>query len=467
MSTDIKQKRATGNAYVVCTIDVCLVVVVAVVTHPGPLWNPVALRSEWITIGVSAMLAAVLLRLAVIGLAGRARPATHYALRTLALWFVVQGFAFLKMIAITDITMARVMWFFAWTIGVAIALFVFRFALIVACRRSLHVPGTPSRIAIVGGGAWLERVVESLGAAGASRYRFVGAYRTTDDAVSLGDDAFVAADLASFATFARAERADEIWIALPLDDAAAITRVIDEFRHDFVELRLMPDISKHALFGSHVEDILGEPAISLAAPPLSRGARVTKAIFDRVFAAVVLIVLMPLLFVVAAAIKLTSPGPVLFTQKRRGADGQTFDIYKFRTMRVHADQPGTVAQATRNDPRVTKVGAFLRRTSLDELPQFVNVLFGDMSVVGPRPHAVEHDAQYRTLVDGYIHRYRIKPGITGWAQVNGLRGSTEHLESMQSRVEYDLYYLRNWSFALDLRIIGATVLHGFGHQNAY
>ncbi|KVK89305.1 undecaprenyl-phosphate glucose phosphotransferase [Burkholderia cepacia] len=463
----MKRKQAMGNAYAVCAVDTLLIVAIAEIVHQSSLWNRASLRIEWLLIGVSALLAAFLLRLAGIGLDGRPRPATRYALRTLALWIVVQGFVLLKMIALAAVTTTLLVWFFDWTIGVALALALFRIGLSIAHRRSLRVPGSPSRVAIVGGGEWVERLAESIDTAGAARYRFVGAYRATGRPVALGRGAFVATDLASFAASARTAGADEIWIALPLDDDAAITRVIDEFRHDFVELRLMPDVSKHALFGSRVEDILGAPAISLAAPPLSRGALFAKAVFDRAFAAVVLIVLMPLLLVVAVAIKLTSPGPVLFTQRRRGADGQTFDIYKFRTMRTHVEQPGTVAQATRNDPRVTKVGAFLRRTSLDELPQFINVLFGDMSVVGPRPHAVEHDAHYRTLVDGYIHRYRIKPGITGWAQVNGLRGATERLESMQSRVEYDLYYLRNWSFTLDLRIIGATVLKGFAHPNAY
>lgn len=429
--------------------------------------SPAALRTKWIMIGISALLAAFLLRLAGIGLDGRTRPVTRYALRTLALWFVVQGFVFLKMAGLMAVTTTLLAWFFGWTVGVALTLAVFRIGLGLFHHRSRHMPASPSRVAIVGSGEWVERLAESIDTAGAARYRFVGAYHATGRPVRLGGGVFVATDLPSFATAARIAGADEIWIALPLDDDAVITRVIDEFRHDFVELRLLPDVSKHTLFGSRVEDILGEPAISLAAPPLSRRARTAKAIFDRVFASVVLIVLMPLLLVVSAAIKLTSPGPVLFTQRRRGADGQTFDIYKFRTMRMHVEQSGTVAQATRNDPRVTKIGAFLRRTSLDELPQFINVLFGDMSVVGPRPHAVEHDAFYRTLVDGYIHRYRIKPGITGWAQVNGLRGSTERLESMQARVEYDLYYLRNWSFALDLRIIGATVFKGFAHQNAY
>jgi len=174
-----------------------------------------------------------------------------------------------------------------------------------------------------------------------------------------------------------------------------------------------------------------------------------------------------LMLVIATAVKLSSRGPVLFTQRRKGADGQVFRIFKFRSMTVHASDEGVLKQAMRNDPRVTRVGAVLRRTSLDELPQFLNVLMGDMSVVGPRPHAIEHDALYQTVVDDYIHRYRIKPGITGWAQVNGFRGETDRIEKMQGRVDHDLYYLRNWSFALDMRIVIATVMKGLKHSNAY
>ncbi|WP_175767015.1 undecaprenyl-phosphate glucose phosphotransferase [Burkholderia cenocepacia] len=463
----MKNGHRPRNELVVCAVDVVAIVSIAIATHRGSLWSFSTWRIESVLIAVSALGAAFLLRLAGIGLDGRTRPATRYALRTVALWLIVQGFVFLKMLALTAVTMMLLTWFFDWTIGVAVVLVVFRIVLSIMRRRSFRVPAVSVRVAVVGSSERIAHIVEALGTAAGSRYRIVGAYRTTGAAAALDGGPAISTDLATFAQAARRERADEIWIALPLADDDAITRVINAFRHDFVELRLMPDVSKHALFGSQVDEILGEPAISLAAPPLSRGARVAKAIFDRAFAATVLIALMPLLLVIAAAIKLTSPGPVLFTQKRRGGDGQTFDIYKFRTMRVHVEQPGTVVQAQRDDPRVTKVGAFLRRTSLDELPQFINVLFGDMSVVGPRPHAVEHDAQYRTLVDGYIHRYRIKPGITGWAQVNGLRGATERLENMQSRIEYDLYYLRNWSFALDLRIIGATVLKGIVHPNAY
>lgn len=165
--------------------------------------------------------------------------------------------------------------------------------------------------------------------------------------------------------------------------------------------------------------------------------------------------------------KLSSRGPILFRQRRKGADGRVFTIYKFRSMRVHTEEAGVLSQATRGDSRVTRVGAFLRRTSLDELPQFFNVLRGDMSVVGPRPHALEHDDLYRKVVSGYIHRYRIKPGITGWAQVNGLRGETDRIEKMEARVAHDLYYLGNWSFGLDMRIIAATIFRGLRSANAY
>ncbi|MDN7586099.1 undecaprenyl-phosphate glucose phosphotransferase [Burkholderia seminalis] len=459
-------RRPTGSEITVCAVDIVTIVAIAAWAHTGSFHDLASIRVESILVGVSALLAAFLLRLTGAGADDRRLPATRTALRSLALWLVVQGFVFVKMIALTTLTAVLLHWFFDWTIGVAIALVVFRIALSVARRRSLRAMVAPCRVAIVGDGARIKRLAATLRTNAASRYRLVGAYLTSGDMPVLDDGARILDTLPSFSACVRRAQAEEVWIALAIEDDA-VEPVIEEFRNDFVELRLMPDVSKHALFGSRVDEILGEPAISLAAPPLSRSAQWIKAIFDRAFAAAVLILLMPLLLAIAAAIKLSSPGPVLFTQKRRGGDGGSFDIYKFRTMRAHAESPGTVVQATRNDPRVTTVGAFLRRTSLDELPQFINVLFGDMSVVGPRPHAVEHDAQYRTLVDGYIHRYRIKPGITGWAQVNGLRGATERVESMQSRVDYDLYYLRNWSFALDLRIIAATVKCGLIHRNAY
>ena len=177
--------------------------------------------------------------------------------------------------------------------------------------------------------------------------------------------------------------------------------------------------------------------------------------------------LAPLLALIALAIRIDSPGLALFLQQRMGADGRRFTIYKFRTMRVHSEGPGTLSQARRNDARVTRLGRLLRRTSLDELPQFLNVLKGQMSVVGPRPHALPHDNQYKELVRDYMYRYRIKPGITGWAQVNGLRGEIDCLEKMSERVAHDLHYIQHRTLALDLKIVAMTVHKGLVHRNAY
>jgi len=265
----------------------------------------------------------------------------------------------------------------------------------------------------------------------------------------------------------RDRQIDEIWLALPLSEEHTIQRFVREFRHDFVDLRFLPDIRSVALFNHSVSDVLGMPAINLTASPISEPELWPKLVFDRVFAALVLIPMAPLLLVLGLLVKLSSPGPFLFRQNRKGIDGQHFSIFKFRTMKLHASKPGQLVQAGRNDSRITPIGAFLRRTSLDELPQFINVLLGEMSVVGPRPHAIEHDNLYKDLVDGYMYRYRIKPGITGWAQVNGFRGETRKLEKMETRVKFDLFYIQNWSFWFDIKIILITVFKGFIGRNAF
>jgi len=191
-----------------------------------------------------------------------------------------------------------------------------------------------------------------------------------------------------------------------------------------------------------------------------------KAAFDRLFAAVALLALAPLFGVIAAGIKWSSPGPVFFRQRRNGLHGKTFDVYKFRSMHVHQEH-GMLTQARRGDARLIRFGHFLRRTSLDELPQFINVLLGDMSVVGPRPHAVQHNEMYRHLLESYQLRQRVKPGITGWAQMHGYRGATDTLDKMALRVQFDLDYIQHWSLWLDLRIIAWTAVMGWRDKNAY
>jgi len=191
-----------------------------------------------------------------------------------------------------------------------------------------------------------------------------------------------------------------------------------------------------------------------------------KRAFDLAFSATFLAYAWPLLLTLGLGVKLTSKGPALFRQARAGRDGQDIGVLKFRTMRV-TENGAEVKQASRNDPRVTRFGAFLRRTSLDELPQFINVLLGDMSVVGPRPHAVAHNDHYRTKILEYMLRHKVRPGITGWAQVNGWRGETETVDKMVQRVAHDIEYIRRWSFGLDLKIVWLTVFGRGARQNAF
>ncbi len=191
-----------------------------------------------------------------------------------------------------------------------------------------------------------------------------------------------------------------------------------------------------------------------------------KRLEDIILASLILIIVAFPMLIIAILIKLTSHGPILFKQLRYGLEGEPFEVWKFRTMKV-CENGKTIIQARKIDPRVTQLGRFLRQTSLDELPQFFNVLQGYMSVVGPRPHAISHNEIYRKLIPGYMWRHKVKPGITGWAQINGWRGETDTLEKMQKRVEYDLEYIRDWSIGFDLKIVFLTILKGWFHKNAY
>ncbi|MCA8423391.1 undecaprenyl-phosphate glucose phosphotransferase [Burkholderia seminalis] len=323
------------------------------------------------------------------------------------------------------------------------------------------------RVAVVGATAYGRVAVERMQLA---PMPFVAACVFDDDAPAAANGIGgvpVIDDWATLRDMIRNGEIDEVWLTLPMSHEWRIQRIVRELRDEFVELRLLPDVRQMAVVDRSATDVLGMPAINLATTPSSAPELWAKFAFDRLFAFGVLIPLLPLLSILAIAVKLSSPGPVLFRQRRKGVDGREFDILKFRTMRVHRAQPGVLRQASRNDARITRVGAFLRRTSLDELPQFFNVLFGQMSVVGPRPHAIEHDDLYRQLIDCYMYRYRVRPGITGWAQVNGYRGETRKVEAMAARVKFDLFYMQNWSFWFDMKIILLTVVRGFIGRNAF
>jgi len=265
---------------------------------------------------------------------------------------------------------------------------------------------------------------------------------------------------------ARDGRLDRIYIAMSMKDELKIKNIVKRLTDTTCSVLLIPDVFTFNILQSRTEEINGVPVVPLFDTPLNGINSVFKRLEDIIVSSIILLFISLPLIVIACIVKFTSPGPVFFRQIRYGMDGKPIMVWKFRSMSV-MENGDNVIQAVQNDPRVTKVGKFLRNTSLDELPQFFNVLFGQMSVVGPRPHAVAHNEQYRSLIEGYMLRHKVKPGITGLAQINGFRGETDTLEKMQKRVEFDLIYIRGWSITLDLKIIFMTFFKGFINKAAY
>jgi Undecaprenyl-phosphate glucose phosphotransferase len=412
--------------------------------------------------------AAALLWFPFVGVYGswRGRAKRHLAAMVVIGWLLALGSAVALTRALGLAEQVSGGWIISWACIVAAALVVYRVLVHTALARLRRAGRDLRYVAIVGSGSHCDNILRNVEESPASGFRVVMKLDVDSKGNATQNGVVRYADLATFAAAVREKNVEEIWRALPVSKERAVLNVLDHFRNDLVNVRFMPDTRGHSVFEGDIVDLMGTPAISFMGSPLSSRVLAQKALFDRLFAALVLILLGPLLALLALAVKVSSKGPALFTQQRKGANGKPFRIFKFRTMRLHTEEAGVVKQATRGDPRVTRVGAFLRRTSLDELPQFFNVLRGEMSVVGPRPHALQHDELYRGVVSDYIQRYRVKPGITGWAQVNGFRGETDRVEKMQRRVECDLYYLRNWSFGLDMRIVIATAFKGLVHRNA-
>ncbi|NNC58057.1 MAG: undecaprenyl-phosphate glucose phosphotransferase [Woeseiaceae bacterium] len=273
-------------------------------------------------------------------------------------------------------------------------------------------------------------------------------------------------NLKELPAYVRENGIDLIFIVLPIRNIQRVTELLDALHDTTASIYYVPDVFVFDLIQCRTSSIDGMPVVALCETPFQGTQGIVKRVSDYVIASIILILTSPLMIAIALAIKLTSPGKVIFKQRRYGLDGREIIVYKFRTMTV-AEDSDVIRQATKDDDRITKVGAILRKYSLDELPQFINVLQGRMSVVGPRPHAVAHNEEYRPLIKGYMVRHKVNPGITGLAQVMGYRGETSTVDAMKKRVELDLEYLRNWSLALDLRIILRTVQTVWNDKMAY
>jgi putative colanic acid biosynthesis UDP-glucose lipid carrier transferase len=273
--------------------------------------------------------------------------------------------------------------------------------------------------------------------------------------------------LGAVADVVKKHRVNLVYLTVPLARSAEIEGIVRDLMGLHVDLHWVPDMSAFELLNHSVREIEGQPILCLSDSPIDGLGRLGKWLEDKALALAILLIASPVMLAIALLVKLTSPGPVFFRQKRAGLNGRVIEIWKFRTMYEHDEPEGHLTQAAPSDARITPIGQFLRRTSLDEFPQFFNVLGGSMSIVGPRPHALEHNGYYEKQIDAYMLRHRIKPGITGWAQVNGLRGQTDHLEKMQNRVKYDLYYINNWTLGFDFVIIAMTAWAVLTGRNAY
>jgi putative colanic acid biosynthesis UDP-glucose lipid carrier transferase len=356
---------------------------------------------------------------------------------------------------------------FAWVVATPIAYGLVYTALRIALPRVLSSPGN-LRTAVIAG-------VNDIGICLAQQFRddpYLGTQvlgffdDCNPDGVPSNIPVPVKGCLLDLSEYVKQNHVEAIYLALPMAAQPHILGLLDSIKDTTASIYFVPDIFITDLIQGRLDSVGNMPVVAVCETPFTGFNGLIKRASDIVLSTFILLLLLPIMLLLAIGVKLSSPGPIIFKQRRYGLDGKEILVYKFRSMTT-CDNGEIVKQATKDDARITRFGAFIRRTSLDELPQFVNVLQGRMSIVGPRPHAVSHNETYRKTIKGYMIRHKVKPGITGWAQVNGYRGETETIDKMEKRIEYDLEYLRNWSLSLDFWIIVKTVLIVVKDQNAY
>lgn len=338
-------------------------------------------------------------------------------------------------------------WFLLWALGAICLLWIERLVIYLFLR-ALRCRGYNLRhVAIVGGGPAAEHLKQRVSSAGWSGYSIALTIPSADtDALARLYESDV----------------DEVWLALPLGDEAAIRAVLHALRHETAAIRFVPDLFTLRLINHGVSDVVGVPMYDLSTSPMTGINQLVKWLEDKVLSSLILFIISPGMILLALGVKLTSPGPVFYKQERVGLNNKPFYMLKFRSMPVDTERNGVQwgGSATK---ATSRFGQFIRKTSLDELPQFINVLMGDMSIVGPRPERPMFVEQFKDEIPNYMKKHLVKAGITGWAQVHGWRGDTD----LRTRIEYDLFYIENWSLWLDIRIIVMTLFKGFVHKNAY
>jgi Undecaprenyl-phosphate glucose phosphotransferase len=387
------------------------------------------------------------------------------AVVAVAVVFLVIGF-----LTQTSVAWSR-LWAALWFVFALVGLIGARAGLLVLTQRWAKNGALQRNVAVVGAGPEAERLLTHIASTGDPTVCVVGVFdnRSTRVPKSVVGHP-VRGRVADLREFTKAMPVDEVIVAIPWTAEDSLISIFNELRCLPIDVRLAPGPIGYRLLSRPVSHLARLPLLHVADRPLDDWSRVVKWLEDRILASLILLLIALPMALIAVAIKLDSPGPVLFRQKRYGFNNQLIEVLKFRSMSNDLRDENGVASTQVNDDRVTRVGAFIRRTSLDELPQFINVLRGEMSIVGPRPHATQTragDKLLEELVAEYRVRHKVQPGITGWAQINGWRGTIDSAEKLRNRVECDIYYLENWSLIFDLKIIALTVLKGFVGKEAY
>ena len=454
-------------------VEFVLIALVGIGIHQAQLAGIVPLSPRYLaaTLGIAA-LAPLLLQAAGAYRMASLRALGGSALRLVGAW----SLAFLVVAAV--MVFAKIadhysrVWLASFFAGGLAALIAERLAVVRFIGLQMQRGHFDRRTAIVGGGAVAEDLIRALDAQADSGVRIVGVF---DDRGDMRSDTVVAGypklgTVSDLVGYARATRLDLVIFTIPIAAEDRILQMLAKLWVLPIDIRVSAQASKLRLRPRAYSYLGAVPVLDVFDKPMADWDIVAKNIFDRVVGLAMLLALAPVMLGVALAVRLTSPGPVLFRQKRYGFNNELIEVFKFRSMYVNQSDAGAAKLVTREDPRVTPVGRFIRKTSLDELPQLFNVIKGELSLVGPRPHALQAKAAntlYDQVVDGYFARHKVKPGITGWAQVNGWRGETDTSDKIQKRVEHDLHYIENWSILFDIRIMLATPIALFRTKNAY
>ena len=356
-----------------------------------------------------------------------------------------------------------------WIVATPAILIVVMLCLQELRRRLMYDPAMVRRVAFAGCNEISVALARRIGESGELTGLKVEGFFDDRSAQRLGvpgERARLLGRLPEMTAFIKRRAIDVVFVALPVRHIQRVMQLLDELRDTTVSIYYVPDIFAFDLIQARSGELFGIPVVALCETPFCGYRGVIKRITDMAFAASILVVAAPLMLALAVMVRYSSPGPIIFPQRRYGLDGREIVVWKFRSM-MAVEDGAQIVQAQRQDPRITPVGRFMRRYSLDELPQLVNVLQGRMSLVGPRPHAVAHNEQYRKLIKGYMIRHKVPPGMTGLAQVNGCRGETSRIEEMQARVNYDLEYLRRWTPLLDVKILLLTAVRVLRDEKAY